>query len=131
MKKNRIIKSKFHGNRDFYSLIKGLAIEGSTLSSISEKKQIVPIINNIIERNFGGISYDIDIDFELIFDDIKDTIEKVKNEILKEKLDDNLTIKQKGKHKDEEKEDDIKDLNKKSEDNIIKVTSVYLLKKNM
>ena len=45
-KRDKIIKSEFHGNRDFYSLIKGVAIEGSRLSNILDENQIVPIINN-------------------------------------------------------------------------------------
>ena len=71
LKKDKIIKSEFHGNRDFYNIIKGVAIEGSRLSSISDEKQIVPIINNCIERNLGVISYDIDIDFNLKYEEIK------------------------------------------------------------
>ena len=61
----------------------------------------MPIINNIIERNFGGITYEIDIDFNLEPEDIKEIMEKLKNKIL----------------------------NSKDEDNPIKVASVFLFKK--
>ena len=84
-KRDRKIKSEFHGNRDFYNIIKGVAIEGSRLNSISDEKQIVPIINTFIERNFGGISYDIDIDFNLEYEDIKLEMKTLKEEILNEK----------------------------------------------
>ena len=100
----RKIKKEFHGNRDFYNIIKCVAIEGSKLNNISDETQIVPIIEHYIERNFGGISNEIDIDFKNQCDDIKDEINNLK-EILKEKI----------------STDD--------EDKIDKVTSVYLFKK--
>ena len=113
-KRERKIKSEFHGNRDFYNIIKGVSIEGSRLNSISDEKQIVPIINTFIERNFGGISYDIDIDFNLIFDDIKNEMTKLKDEILKGKL---MEIQEKNKKRreEEEEEDDEDDKRKKEE----------------
>ena len=123
LKKDKTIKSEFHGNRDFYNIIKGVAIEGSRLSSISDEKQIVPIINNFIERNFGGISYDIDIDFNLVFDDIKLKMETLKEKILNEKL--NLN-KDKGRRGEDDDDDEKKN---KNEDTNIKVTSVFLFKK--
>jgi hypothetical protein len=86
LKKEKRIKSEFHGNRDFYNIIKGVAIEGSKLNNIADEIQIVPIINNYIERNFGGISNEIDIDFNLEFEDIKNEMKKLKEEILKEKM---------------------------------------------
>ena len=119
-KRDRIIKSEFHGNRDFYYIIKGVAIEGSRLNNISDEKQIVPIINNFIERNFGGISYDIDIDFNLEFEDIKIEMGKLKNEILNEKLIANIS-----KKRDEEEAEQ----KKENKNNAIKVTSVFLFKK--
>ena len=125
LKRDRIIKSEFHGNRDFYNIIKGVAIEGSRLNSISDEKQIVPIINNYIERNFGGINYDIDIDFNLGFDDIKLELEKLKAEILNEKLAMLLNKKKEGKRDDDEEAD----MKKENENNSIKVTSVFLFKK--
>ena len=122
LKRDRKIKSEFHGNRDFYNIIKGVAIEGSRLNSISDEKQIVPIINAFIERNFGGISYNIDIDFNLIFDDIKEDMEKLKEKILNEKL--SALTEQNIRGRDEDDDD-----NKKEKENNIKVTSVYLFKK--
>ena len=43
------IKTEFHGNRDFYNMIKGIAIECSKLTNISDPEKILPIINNYIE----------------------------------------------------------------------------------
>ena len=104
LKQEKKIKTEFHGNRDFYNLIKGVGLEGSKLNNISDEVQIVPIIEKYIERNFGGITYEIDIDFNLEIDDIKGEM-KILRKILKEKI------------------------LKKSEDEILKVTSVYLYKK--
>ena len=72
LKREKRIKSEFHGNGDFYNIIKGVAKEGSKLNNIVDEVQIVPIINNYIEKNFGGISYEIDIDFNLVYEYIKD-----------------------------------------------------------
>ena len=119
LKKEKIIKTEFHGNRDFYNIIKGVSIDGSKLNSISEESQIVPIINNYIERNFGGISYEIDIDFDLEFEDIKDDLKKLKDNILNEKIS-QISLKKK-------KDDDEEPKGNKSTS--IKVTSVFLFKK--
>jgi len=100
----RKIKNEFHGNRDFYNIIKGVALEGSQLNNIADESQIVPLIEKYIERNFGGISNEIDIDFNIQPDDIKDEMNNLK-EILKEKI---------------SNDDD---------DKIDKVISVYLFKK--
>ena len=78
LKRDRIIKLEFHRNRDFYNIIKGVATEASRLNNISNQKQIVHIINNFIERNFGGIRYDIDINFDLEFDEKKMKLETLK-----------------------------------------------------
>jgi len=40
LKKEEKIKSDFHGNRDFYNLIKGVAIEVSKLNKLNKKKKI-------------------------------------------------------------------------------------------
>ena len=117
LKKDKKINSEFHGNRDFYNIIKGVAIEGSKLNSILEEKQIVPIINKFIERNFGGINYYIDIDFYLDFDDIELEMEALKNEILNEKI--NKII-------NDDEEDEIPKKRKENENNI---SSVFLFKK--
>ena len=113
LKKEKNIKSEFHGNRDFYNLIKGVAKEGSKLTDISDSGKIVPIINKYIERNFGGISYEIDIDFTFLLDNITKKIEQLED-ILKEKI-------VRGKKKKNE--------NKEEQKNVIKVTSVFLFKK--
>ena len=128
LKKDKIIKSEFHGNRDFYNIIKGVAIEGSRLSSISDEKQIVPIINNFIERNFGGINYDIDIDFKSQFEDIKKEMKLLEEKILNEKLNlnkDKTSVRKKKVYK----ANDIGKKEKDNEDTNIKVTSVFLFKK--
>ena len=116
-KRERKIKIDFHGYRDFYNLIKGVAIEASRLYNISDEKQIAPIINHYIERNFGGVTYEIDIDFDLELEDIRETMNELKKHILNEKL---LDFK---KHKKR------KFLNDDNDDNIIKITSVSLFKK--
>ena len=124
LKKERKIKTEFHGNRDFYSLIRGVAIEVSKLSNKSDEKDIIPIINHFIERNFGGITYDINIDFNLEIDGIKENMEILKNKILNEELE---KIKN---EKSNDDEDAKKNEAKKDKVEIkIKVTSVFLFKK--
>ena len=98
-----------------------MAIEGSKLNNISDEAQIVSIINNFIERNFRGISFNLDIDFDLKFEDIKYEMEKLKNEVLNEKL--NVNKGRKIRPRDDNKE------TKDEKNNIIKVTSVILFKK--
>ena len=123
-KRDKKIKTEFHGNRDFYNIIKGVAIEGSKLNNISDEKQIEPIINNFIERNFGGIIYEIDIDFTFEPEDIRDNMEKLKNEILNEKLGEISTnTNKKGKRGQN------KDKKTEKKDIIIPVSSVFLFKK--
>ena len=114
IKEEENIKTEFHGNRDFYNIIKGVAIEGSKLNNITDENQIIPIIENYIERNFGGVTYEIDINFDLVTNDIKEDMNTLKNGILKEKI---PIIRRKKK-----------DINKEQEE-VIKVPSVYLFKK--
>ena len=117
LKIEKNIKSEFHGNRDFYYIIKGVAKEVSKLTNIFDPEKIVPKINDYIERNFGGISYEIDIDFDsLNLEDIKEEMKKLKEEILNEKI-------PKRKKKVNEEKDE------KEQKNITKVTSVFLFKK--
>ena len=111
LKKEKKIKTEFHGNRDFYNIIKGVALEGSKLSNF--QYDIIPFIESYIERNFGGISYEIDIDFKLELKDISKKFNNIKN-ILK------------GINKKPKKKKDSVDTNK---ENIIKVSSVYIFKK--
>ena len=116
-KTDKQIKTEFHGNRDFYNLIKGVAIEVSKLGTTPENKNIVEIINKCIERNFGGITYDIDIDFNLEFGDIQDRMKILKEKILNEKLNNIKKVKKINKSKNA------------NENKTIKVPSVYLFKK--
>ena len=78
LKKDNKIRKDFHGNRDFYNLVKGIAIELGRLGDTNDEEK-VPIIIKYIERNIGGIEYDIDIDFNLILDDIREKINNIKN----------------------------------------------------
>ena len=121
-KKDKIIKTEFHGNRDFYNIIKGVAIEGSKLNNISDEKQIEPIINNFIERNFGGIIYEINIDFTFEPEDIKENMEKLKKEILNEKIGETGANNRGRRGQNKEK-------NKEKKDIIIPASSVFLFKK--
>ena len=85
MKKETRIRIDFHGNRDFYNLIRGIANDiGRSIDSSDNEK--VRIIIKYIERNFGGIDYEIDINFNLIVDNIKKKIDSIK-EIVKNGVD--------------------------------------------
>ena len=108
LKRENNIKTEFHGNRDFYNIIKSVAIYVSKLTNVSdEEKQIVPYIEHYIERNFGGIIYEIDIDFDFELED-------------KEKIEEIFRLKLGSKFKDAYK--------KKKGENKIKVSSVYIFK---
>ena len=80
-KKEKTIKVDFHGNRDLYNFIKGIAREIGKLNEI-EDNEVVSIIEKYIERNFGGIDYEINIDLDLKITDIDDKI-KLVSDILK------------------------------------------------
>ena len=82
IKENKIRKD-FHGNRDFYNLIKGIAIEFGRLGMDNEENDKLQIIEEYIERNFGGIDYDIDINLNINLEDIKADIQLIKD-ILKD-----------------------------------------------
>ena len=77
MKKENKIRKDFHGIRDFYNLIRGIAIELKSGDLTDNEK--VAIIIKYIERNFGGIEYEIDIDFNLVLEDTKEIIELIIN----------------------------------------------------
>ena len=81
MKKDNKIRKDFHGNRDFYNLIKGIAYALRN-EELGDNEKVNKIIK-CIERNFGGIEYVIHINFDLILDDIREEIDKLK-EILQE-----------------------------------------------
>ena len=74
-KKEKKIRKEFHGNRDFYYIIKGIANELENLGDADDK---VPIVVEYIERNFGGIEYEIDIDLDLNLEDMIKKIEIIK-----------------------------------------------------
>ncbi len=79
MKKENKIAIDFHGNRDFYSLIRGIAIELKFRDFTETNKEKIIIINKYIERNFVGIEYEFDIDLDLAFEDIKNDVDLIKN----------------------------------------------------
>jgi hypothetical protein len=88
LKKERTINQNFHGNVDLFNLIRGIAIEIGRLST-TDAIDVKDIIEKYIERNFGGIEYEIDIDFKLKFDDIKnelDTLKKIFEDFLNSPL---------------------------------------------
>ena len=107
LKKEKKIKVDFHGNRDLYNFIKGIAREIGRLNELEDDK-VVLIIEKYIERNFGGIDYEIDIDLDLKPTDIEDKIKSV-IEILREFI--------------------IRDRRRTRQQEKIKVTSVFLFKK--
>jgi hypothetical protein len=122
-KKEKKLKVDFHGNRDLYNFIKGIAIRTAKLSSFDEN-EVISIINNYIERNFGGIDYEIDIDLDLKLTDIEDEIKSI-SEILKEYIPDKKIQKKK---KNEKKGGSGKN-DKKEKSEKLKVSSVFLFKK--
>ena len=56
------IDIELHGNRDYFNLIKGVARELNETNEIEDSKSVVSIIEKYIERNFGGMEINIDID---------------------------------------------------------------------
>ena len=78
LKKENNIRIDFHGNRDFYYLIKGIAYALGKSGELGDADK-VKIIIKFIERNFGGIEYNIDIDFNLVLDDIKEILNNLKD----------------------------------------------------
>ena len=78
LKKENKIRKDFHGNRDFYNLIRGIAKELAKKGDLNDKDK-VSIVIHYIERNFGGIDYEIDVNLDLILDDISEDVKKLKN----------------------------------------------------
>ena len=76
LKKENKIRKDFHGNRDFYYLIKGIAYALGGLGDSNDNDK-VPIILKYIERNFGGVEYEIDINFKLDLPDMREKIELI------------------------------------------------------
>ena len=81
-KKENRIRRGFHGNLDFYNLIKGIALEFRNLRYYYDENDKLKIIEKYIERNFGGIDYEIDLDFYLKLDDIREKIQLIKDIIM-------------------------------------------------
>ena len=77
-KKEKKIKVDFHGDNDFFNFIKEIALEMKRLYTF-EEYGVIEILEKSIERNFGGIDYEIDIDFLLELNNIKDIIDDVKH----------------------------------------------------
>jgi len=75
LKENKI-KKDFHGNHDFYNLIRGIANDLAKSGDSSDKEKVDKIIK-YIERNFGGIKYEIDIDYNLKFVDMEEQIKTI------------------------------------------------------
>ena len=85
MKKENSIKIDFHGIIDFYYLIKGIVNDLEKLE-VYRDSDLVKIINKHIERNFGGIEYEINTSFDSLFDNIKeeDTLIKATKSLFEE-----------------------------------------------
>ena len=115
-KKEKNINLDFHGNGDLYNLIKRVAIAVASLST-SDQIEIKDIVEKYIERNFGGIDYEIDIDFKLSFNDISSRIKYINNILELSTKNKRNQRNKKGKDKNEKKEE------------TIKVSSVFLFKK--
>ena len=67
--KDKKIKVDFHGNRDFFNLIKGTAKELNETNEINDIESVVNVIEKYIERNFGGMELEIDINEKDIYED--------------------------------------------------------------
>ena len=120
LRKEKKIKEDFHSNRDLFNYIRGIASRVAKLGNINEIETKI-IINNCIERNFGGINYEFDINLDLKLLDIETEIESLK-EILREKISGSRQDKKliSGKKKK---------VKIKERNNELSVTSVYLFKK--
>ena len=59
--RDKIIKIEFHGNRDFFYFIKGISRELYETNEIENIESTVKLIEKYIERNFGGIDIEINI----------------------------------------------------------------------
>jgi hypothetical protein len=77
LRKEKKITEDFHSNRDLYYYIRGIASRVARLGTFDEL-EVKNIINDCIERNFGGIEYEIDIDFNSTNDDIMKSIKAFK-----------------------------------------------------
>jgi len=74
--KDRSVNEDFHGNRDFYNYIKGVyEIKSLSKNMSSNDSNISQQIEKVIERNFGGLDINLDLDFELNYNDESDQME--------------------------------------------------------
>ena len=77
--KNRSVNQEFHGNRDFYNYNKGVYnIKSLSKNMESNDSNIGELIEKVIERNFGGVEINIDIDSNLKFGDEKQNLDNFK-----------------------------------------------------
>ena len=72
-KQDKKINIDFHGNRDFYYLIKGIANDFNTMNNNDYINLKYEIVEKYIRRNFGGTEIEIDID-DKEFEEFMDTI---------------------------------------------------------
>jgi len=91
--KNRSVNEDFHGNRDFYNYIKGIFnIKSLSKNLENNSVDLSTQIEKVIERNFGGVEINLDIDFNI------DKIYENESKIMK-KINDIITIYPKAKKK--------------------------------
>ena len=135
LKKEKKIKVDFHGNRDLYNFIKGIAREIGKLDENGngegmDHNRVVLIVENKIERNFGGIDYEIDIDLSLKLTDIEGKFGLIK-EILQESNSSAKKNSKQDKNKNNKKgiKSNQESKNNKEDKEKIKITSVFLFKK--
>ena len=75
-KQDKKLNIDFHGNRDFYYLIKGIANDFNGLSN-NDKDELEnknEIVKKYIYRNFGGLEIEIDVDTAIEFEEFNETI---------------------------------------------------------
>ena len=134
LKKEKKIKVDFHGNRDLYNFIKGIAKEIGRLDENGsgegmDHNRVVLIVENNIERNFGGIDYEIDIDLSLKLADIEGKFGLI-NEILQESINNTKkNSKQDNKNNNKKAKSRQENKNKNENKEKTKITSVFLFKK--
>ena len=78
LKDEKKIKIDFHIIRDFYNFIKGIAIQMTKLINLDDEIEVTHILENYMERNFGGIEYEIDINLDLKLIDLEYEIKYIK-----------------------------------------------------
>ena len=81
--KNRSVIQDFHGNRDFYNYNRGVCNIKSILKNSEIDNDVSQKIEKVIERNFGGIDINLNLDFDLDYNDESDSIDKFKKIIEK------------------------------------------------